>query len=78
MPAIVIETLQLLGTAALSKKKNAVAAKQAIEIIQNEIPTKSSEAKVSALATPDRLNKDTTARTNTLNFFIKFLFLNLI
>ena len=41
-PATVIETLHPAGTELLSKKKNTVAAKQAIDTNQNEIPTKSS------------------------------------
>ena len=51
-PATVIETLQAGATDPLSKKKNAVAAKQPIETNQNDIPTKSLVAKlaVSALA----------------------------
>jgi hypothetical protein len=40
-PATVIETLQAGATEPLSKKKNAVAAKQPIETNQNDIPTKS-------------------------------------
>ncbi len=43
-PATVTEVLQLVATEFLSKKKNAVAANMPIEIIQNDIPTKSSEA----------------------------------
>ena len=71
-PATVIETLQPAGTDDLSKKKNTVAAIQAIETIQNEIPTKSSEAKrtVSAFAAPAKPNKATVARANNLSFFI--------
>jgi hypothetical protein len=51
----VIETLQPAGTDALSIKKNAVDANNAIDTSQNEIPTKSSEANsvVSAFATPE-------------------------
>ena len=52
IPATVIETLHWGATDPLSKKKNAVAAKQPIETSQNDIPTKSPVAKiaVSALA----------------------------
>ena len=52
IPATVIETLHWGATELLSKKKNAVAAKQPIETNQNDIPTKSLVAKiaVSALA----------------------------
>jgi len=51
-PATVIDVLQAGATDPLSKKKNAVAAKQPIETNQNDIPTKSFVAKiaVSALA----------------------------
>ena len=49
-PATVIETLQAGATDPLSKKKNAVAAKQPIETNQNDIPTKSFVAKIAVAA----------------------------
>ena len=49
-PATVIETLHAGATDPLSKKKNAVAAKQPIETIQNDIPTKSLVAKIAVAA----------------------------
>ena len=49
-PATVIETLQAGATELLSKKKNAVAAKQPIETNQNDIPTKSLVAKIAVSA----------------------------
>jgi hypothetical protein len=49
-PATVIETLQAGATDPLSKKKNAVAARQPIETIQNDIPTKSLVAKIAVAA----------------------------
>jgi hypothetical protein len=72
-PATVIETLQFAGTDPLSKKKNTVAAKHAIDTSQNEIPTKSSEANraVSAFATPETLIRATAVRVNNFSFFIK-------
>jgi hypothetical protein len=69
----VIETLQPAGTELLSKKKNTVAAKQAIDTSQNEIPTKSSDANntVSAFATPEAPIRATAVRANNFSFFIK-------
>ena len=49
-PATVIETLQAGATDPLSKKKNAVAAKQPIDTNQNDIPTKSFVANKDASA----------------------------
>jgi len=49
-PATVIDVLQAGATDPLSKKKNAVAAKQPIETIQNDIPTKSFVAKIAVAA----------------------------
>jgi hypothetical protein len=49
-PATVIETLHCGATDPLSKKKNAVAAKQPIETNQNDIPTKSFVAKIAVAA----------------------------
>jgi hypothetical protein len=74
-PAIVIETLQPTGTDPLSKKKNTVDAKQAIDNSQNEIPTRSSEAKriVSAFAEPVNSIRAIAAKTNIFCFFIKKL-----
>tara|TARA_B100001971_G_scaffold26519_1_gene20954 strand:+ start:45 stop:320 length:276 start_codon:yes stop_codon:yes gene_type:complete len=74
-PAIVIETLQPTGTDPLSKKKNTVDAKQAIDNSQNEIPTKSSEAKkiVSAFAEPANKIRVIAANANIFCFFIKKL-----
>ena len=56
-----------------SIKKNAVAANMPIEIIQNEIPTKSSEANstVSAFAAPEKPIRPTRARANIFSLFIK-------
>jgi hypothetical protein len=69
----VIETLHPGGTELLSKKKKTVAAKHAIDTSQNEIPTKSSDARrtVSAFAAPEKPKKATAARANNLSFFIK-------
>ena len=50
IPATVIETLHWGATDPLSKKKNAVAAKQPIETNQNDIPTKSFVAKIAVAA----------------------------
>ena len=50
IPATVIETLHWGATELLSKKKNAVAAKQPIETNQNDIPTKSLVAKIAVAA----------------------------
>jgi hypothetical protein len=50
IPATVIETLHWGATDPLSKKKNAVAAKQPIETNQNDIPTKSLVAKIAVAA----------------------------
>ena len=49
-PATVIDVLQAGATDPLSKKKNAVAAKQPIETNQNDIPTKSFVAKIAVAA----------------------------
>jgi hypothetical protein len=49
-PATVSDVLQAGATDPLSKKKNAVAAKQAIETIQNDIPTKSFVANIAVAA----------------------------
>ena len=49
-PATVIETLQAGATDPLSKKKNAVAAKQPIDTNQNDIPTKSFVANIAVAA----------------------------
>ena len=49
-PATVIETLHWGATDPLSKKKNAVAAKQPIETNQNDIPTKSFVANIAVAA----------------------------
>jgi thiamine pyrophosphate-dependent acetolactate synthase large subunit-like protein len=72
-PATVTEVLQPAATLPLSIKKKAVAANIPIEITQNEIPTKSSEANktVSAFATPDKPIRATAARANNFSFFIK-------
>ena len=57
-PATIIDVLQPEATLPASKKKKAVVANIAIEITQNEIPTKSSDANiaVSAFATPESKN----------------------
>jgi hypothetical protein len=72
-PATVTDVFHAATTDPLSKKKKAVAANIPIEITQNEIPTKSSEANnaVSAFAAPDRPNKTNGAKANNLSFFIK-------
>jgi hypothetical protein len=49
-PATVIDVLHAGATDPLSKKKNAVAAKQPIETNQNDIPTKSFVAKIAVAA----------------------------
>jgi hypothetical protein len=73
-PATVIETLQAGATDPLSKKKNAVAAKQPIDTSQNEIPTKSlvsNKAASAALAEPVRPNTATVASANIFNLLMK-------
>ncbi|MDC0370135.1 hypothetical protein OAM71_01600, partial [Pelagibacteraceae bacterium] len=70
-PATVIETLQAGATEPLSKKKNAVAAKQPIDTNQNDIPTKSfvaSRAASAALAELVIPKKATAASAIVLNF----------
>ena len=73
IPATVIETLHWGATDPLSKKKNAVAAKQPIETSQNDIPTKSLVAKiaVSALAELVIPIMVTAANAILINLFIK-------
>ena len=68
-PATVTEVLQLVATEFLSKKKNAVAANMPIEIIQNDIPTKSSEANKidSAFATLADPARATRTKANIFN-----------
>jgi hypothetical protein len=73
-PATVIETLQAGATDPLSKKKNAVAAKQPIDTNQNDIPTKSSVANKdasAALAAPVILKVATVASAIVINFLMK-------
>ena len=72
-PATVTEVLQLVATEFLSKKKNAVAANMPIEIIQNDIPTKSSEANKidSAFATLDDPTRATRTKANIFNLHTK-------
>ena len=72
-PATVIETLHAGATDPLSKKKNAVAAKQPIDTSQNEIPTKSLDASiaVSALAELVIPIKATAASAIVINFLMK-------
>ena len=69
----VISMGMLAATDPLSKKKKAVAANIPIEIIQKEIPTKSSDARrtASAFAAPEKPNRATAANANNLSFFIK-------
>ena len=71
-PATVSDVFHVVGTEFLSIKKNAVAANIPIEIIQNVIPTKSSEANktVSAFATLEKLNRDIKIKTNNFSLFI--------
>ena len=68
-PATVTEVLQLVATEFLSKKKNAVAANMPIEIVQNDIPTKSSEANKidSAFATLADPARATRTKTSIFN-----------
>jgi hypothetical protein len=73
-PATVIETLQAGATDPLSKKKNAVAAKQPIDTNQNEIPTKSfvaNKAASAAFAEPVILKVATEANAIVINFLMK-------
>ena len=72
-PATVIETLQAGATDPLSKKKNAVAAKQPIDTNQNEIPTKSfvCNRAVAALAELVKPIKATAASAIDINFLMK-------
>jgi sensor domain CHASE-containing protein len=70
-PATVIETLQAGATDPLSKKKNAVAARQPIDTSQNEIPTKSSVANRAASAALAVPLVRATAKAIRLNFFMK-------
>ena len=71
--ATVTDVFQPGATVFLSMKKNAVAANIPIEIIQKEIPTKSSDARrtASAFAAPEKPNRATAANANNLSFFIK-------
>jgi len=73
IPATVIETLHWGATELLSKKKNAVAAKQAIETIQNDIPTKSFVAKIAVAALAELVipKMAIAASAILLNLFIK-------
>jgi len=73
IPATVIETLHWGATDPLSKKKNAVAAKQPIETSQNDIPTKSLVARivVAALAALDIPKMAIAASAILLNLLIK-------
>ena len=75
MPANVTGVFHALATEPLSIKKNTVAANMLIEITQNVIPTKSSDANkiVSAFAIVDKLTKITKARPKILSLFIKTL-----
>jgi hypothetical protein len=73
-PATVIETLQAGATDPLSKKKNAVAAKQPIDTNQNDIPTKSpvcNRAASAAFAEPVILKVATEANAIVINFLMK-------
>jgi hypothetical protein len=72
-PATVIETLQAGATDPLSKKKNAVAAKHAIETIQNDIPTKSFDANIAVAALAELVIpiKATVASAIFINFLMK-------
>ena len=72
-PSTIIDVLQPAATLPDYKKKKAVAANIPIEITQNEIPTKSSEANntVSAFATPEAPIRATAVRANNFSFFIK-------
>jgi len=76
-PATVTGVLHINATELLSKKKNTVAANVLIEIIQNVIPTKSSEANksVSAFAALDKPKKIEKARPKIFSLFIKNFFL---
>ena len=75
IPATVIGVFHPSITALRSKKKNAVAARQPIDINQNENPTKSSGLRsVDAFASPElRVN---TIKTNKI-FFIFYSLKNL-
>ena len=72
-PATVTDVFHPAATDPLSMKKNTVAANIPIEIIQKDIPTKSSDAKrtVDAFAAPAKPNRATAAKANSLSFFIK-------
>jgi len=72
-PATVTDVFHPAATDPLSKKKKAVAANIPIEIIQKDIPTKSSDARrtASAFAAPEKPNRATAANANNLSFFIK-------
>ena len=74
-PATVTDVFHARATEFLSMKKNAVAANMPIEIIQNVIPTKSSEANstVSALAVVDKPISAAKTRSNIFSLFIKIL-----
>ena len=74
-PDTVIDALHAVDTELLSIKKNTVAANIPIEITQNVIPTKSSDANkiVSAFAIVDKLTKITKARPKILSLLIKNL-----
>ena len=68
--------LQAIATEPLSRKKNAVAANIPIEIIQNEIPTKSSGANkiVSAFAVFDIPIRAKKIKVNILSVYIFKIF----
>jgi len=68
IPATVIETLQAGATDPLSKKKNAVAAKQPIETNQNDIPTKSLVAKIAVSALAELVMPKMAIAANTILF----------
>ena len=72
-PATVIDVLQAGATDPLSKKKNAVAAKQPIDTIQNDIPTKSFVAKTTVAASAELVMPKMAIAANVilLNLLIK-------
>jgi hypothetical protein len=84
-PATVTDGLQFIATLPLSKKKKAVAANMPIDIIQNEIPTKSSVARIVVAALAADVNPITAVKTIAKIFnllmksptYLVFLFINL-
>jgi hypothetical protein len=73
-PATITDVLHADATFPTSKKKKAVAANIPIEMIQNEIPTKSSCINIvasAAIAIPEKPIRPIAAKANNFSLFIK-------